>query len=263
MPFDELSDEQNNQIARGFDATPELIPFIQYLLQDLWELGSSPQYIIDILKLLGLPKNSTILDLACGKGAVSLQIAKALGYNALGLDLFEPFIKEAKQKALELGLKDLCKFEVEDIHTAVQNKRNFDIVILASAESLLGNIKNTITLLRKCVRQEGFIIFDSSYRRDNSILKDPNYSVIEKYDETISLLTSQSDEIVYEVKVPIEETKAINDSYTSSITRRANELTIKFPEKKELLLNYVKRQEEECKIINEEIVGCIWCLRKK
>ena len=63
MNFDELSDEQKIQVAKGFDATPQLIPFIPYLLQDLWALGSSPHLIIKILKSLNLPNTSKVLDL--------------------------------------------------------------------------------------------------------------------------------------------------------------------------------------------------------
>ena len=52
MDFNKLTDEQKVQVAKGFDATTELITFIPYLLQDLWALGSSPHLIIKILKSL-------------------------------------------------------------------------------------------------------------------------------------------------------------------------------------------------------------------
>jgi len=65
-----------------------------------------------------------------------------------------------------------------------------------------------------------------------------------------------------EVKIPIEETKAINDSFTFFIKKRANELLTKFPERKDMLIGYVKEQEEECKIIENDVVGCVWCIKK-
>jgi cyclopropane fatty-acyl-phospholipid synthase-like methyltransferase len=262
MEFDDLSDEEKNQVAKGFDATPDLIPFIPYLLQDLWELGSSPKIIIDILKSLNLPAESKVLDLACGKGAVSIQIANELGFRCHGIDLFKPFILEATNKAKEFGLTNLCSFEVESIQTAVETKKNFDVVILASAETLLGNIDQAVESLRKCIMQGGYYIYDGAYLKDKSSLTNPDCKVMRPYDETIHLLTSQGDKLIAEIEIPIMETNEINKRYTSLIKKRTEELLVKYPEKKELLINYVKKQEDECEIIEKEIVGCVWCLQK-
>lgn len=262
MEFDDLSDEEKIQVAKGFDATPELIPFIPYLLQDLWELGSSPKTIIDILESLHLNKKLKVLDLACGKGAVSIQIANKLGFRCHGTDLFKPFILEAIQKAKEIGVNDLCSFEVESIYSAVKNKRNYDVVILAAAESLLGSIDQAVKSLRECVVPSGYIIYDGSYLKSSSSITNPDYAAIRHYDETIRLLTSLEDKIIAEVEIPAEETMAINKSYTRLIKNRAEELSVKHPEKKKLFLDYVKKQEEECEIIENELIGCVWCLQK-
>ena len=262
MNFDELTTEQKDQVAKGFDATPQLIPFIPYLLQDLWALGSSPHLIIKILKSLKLPENSKVIDLACGKGAVSCKIADELRFEVLGIDLFKPFIDIAKQKARKFKVENLCTFSVEDADKAVNTYKNFDVLILASAESLLGRLENTIISLRKCVRQSGYIIFDGSYLLEDAKIDNPDYAVIENYESTVKALKSQGDEIVQEVFVPAEETKKVNDEYTELIRKRSEELIAKYPDKKEMLYNYVKKQEEECKIIENEIAGCIWCLKK-
>jgi cyclopropane fatty-acyl-phospholipid synthase-like methyltransferase len=262
MDFNELNDAQKFQVAKGFDATPGLVPFIPYILQDLWTLGSSPHLIIDILRSINLPVNSTVLDLACGKGAVSIKIAQELGYRVTGLDLFKPFIEAAKQKAKEHSVEGLCSFEVEDINSAVTKHKNFNVVVLASAESLLGEIENAIISLRNCIRKYGYIIFDGAYLLENAEIDNPDYAVLKNYNETIKALTSQGDEMVNEFIVPVDETKRINDEYTKFIKKRSEELSAKYPDKEDLFFNYVKKQEEECKIIEEEIGGCIWCLRK-
>ena len=262
MDFNKLTDEQKVQVSKGFDATTELIPYIPYLLQDLWSLGSSPHLIVKILQSLKLPYNSKILDLACGKGAVSCNIANKLGFKVLGIDLFEPFIEIAKQKAVELKVEELCSFKVEDIYFAVRTNRNYDIVILASAETLLGEIENAVISLRNCIRQNGYIIFDGSYLLEDAMIVNPDYSVLKNYNETKLALTSQGDEIIQEVFITVEETKKINNQYTELISKRAEELIIQHPDKENLLFSYVRKQEEECKIIENEIGGCIWCIKK-
>jgi len=67
MEYDDLSEQHKIQVAKGFDATPELIPFIPYLLQDLFELGSWPEIIIDILDSLHLNKKQKCLILPAAK----------------------------------------------------------------------------------------------------------------------------------------------------------------------------------------------------
>jgi len=262
MEFDELSENQKIQVAKGFDATPELIPFIPYLLQDLFELGSSPKIIIEILKSLDLKIDSTVLDLACGKGAVSIQIAKSHGFSCKGIDLFKPFVEFANKKAIEEGVNHLCRFEVADIKTSVQNERNYDIVVLASAETLLGEIHNAIREMRNCIHSGGFIIYDGSCLNNKSSLENPDYSVIKNYDTTIKQLASFGDEIINEVIIPVEDTIKIDKMYTGAIRKRANELAEIHPDEKKLFFDYVMRQEEECSIIENEITGCIWCIRK-
>jgi len=78
----------------------ELIPYLPYLLQDLWELGSSPPDIISLItKHADVSGQPTVLDLACGKGAVSIQLAKELGCQTKGIDLIPEFIDFAPKKA--------------------------------------------------------------------------------------------------------------------------------------------------------------------
>jgi cyclopropane fatty-acyl-phospholipid synthase-like methyltransferase len=262
MEYDDLSEQQKIQVAKGFEATPELITFIPYLLQDLFELGSSPDIIINILSSLHLGKKTKVLDLACGKGAVSIQLAKSLGFSCKGTDLYKPFVEFAINKAVEEGVNHLCRFEVNDIKTSVQNEKNYDVVILASAETLLGEIHNAIGELRNCIRNGGFIIYDGSYLNDESSLENPDYFIIKNYNATVKQLTSFGDAIIKEVKIPLEETIGIDKMYTEAIRKRANELANIHPGKKKLFFDYVKKQEDECSIIENDLTGCIWCVKK-
>jgi 2-polyprenyl-3-methyl-5-hydroxy-6-metoxy-1,4-benzoquinol methylase len=203
-----------------------------------------------------------VLDLACGKGAVSIQIAQRLGFSCKGVDLFKPFIETAKEKALGAGVNHICQFEVMDINNAISKKRNYDVVILAAAESLLEEVNDAIGFLRKCIRKGGIIIYDGAFLNENSSIANPDYSVIRKYKETLKQLTSCGDEIIREVIVPNEETMKINKAYTDAIRIRANELALIHPHNKKLFSDYVKKQEEECSIIENDLTGCIWCIRK-
>lgn len=78
----------------------EILPFIPYFLQDFFELGSSPKDITYLIKQhMRLSAESNFLDLACGKGAVSIGIAKELGNPVKGIDLIPAFNRRSKMQS--------------------------------------------------------------------------------------------------------------------------------------------------------------------
>lgn len=68
------------------------------------------KFIVNLLTHLQLPKDSHVLDLACGKGRHSLTLNE-LGMNVMGVDLSEQSISHAKQ------------FENDKLHFRVQDMR--------------------------------------------------------------------------------------------------------------------------------------------
>ena len=54
-----------------------------------------------ICKYIDLSDKTRILDLACGKGAVAVEVAQKLNVRVKGIDLMPEFIEVARQKAIE------------------------------------------------------------------------------------------------------------------------------------------------------------------
>ena len=75
------------KLARSLTAeTTELLLFMPYLLKDFWELCSDPDVMIKLIeKHVNITENMRILDLACGKGAVSVRIAQKLRVSVKGI----------------------------------------------------------------------------------------------------------------------------------------------------------------------------------
>src|SRR5512140_3618904 len=96
-------EEKTAQSLSANDA--ELLPYLPYLLQDLWELGSNPADIIELIEK-NVPNKSEmkVLDLACGKGAVSIKLAELIECSIKGIDIIPKFIDAANIKAKELTL---------------------------------------------------------------------------------------------------------------------------------------------------------------
>jgi len=245
------------KLAKSLTAeSTELIPYLPYLLQDLWELGSSPKDIIDMIqKHIQVSEKTKVLDLACGKGAVSVQVANALGCRVKGVDIISEFIDFADKKAQEYGVQDLCEFKVGDINEAVKIEKDYDIVILGAVGDVLGNPEETIQKLKDTVKNGGHIFIDDAYGNDNDDGKYPSRKkwILYFQNAGVKLLDERFNED--------DELKSLNDEQQSFIVKRANELKGKYPDKAYLFDSYIKSQQAECYELANEIFGVTMFLR--
>jgi len=242
--------------------TTELLPFLPYLLQDLWELGSSPRDMIRLIKKhMPISENSKILDLACGKGAVSINIAKELGVKVYGFDLIPEFIEYSIQKAKELDVGKLCHFAVDDANEVVDMEKNYDCVIFGAAGNILGTPQETLVKLMKTVKTNGYIIIDEAYLPDgggNENVQYKNYDYL-THKQWLDLFKDNELKLVEEV-ANVEEYDF--DSDNKAIAARANELIEKYPEKRAIFEGYIQSQLNECDDLENNVVAVTWMLQK-
>jgi len=157
----------------GFDK--ELFPFLSYILQDLCEIGADPDAIIRLIRKHGKRyPELKVLDLGCGKGAMSVKVAKALGCRCYGIDAIPEFITFAHQKAIEYEVTHLCTFEVADIRKKVKDLSDYDIVILGAIGPVFGDYYITLITLTDCIKPQGIFIIDDGYIEDNSNYSHPS-----------------------------------------------------------------------------------------
>jgi SAM-dependent methyltransferase len=248
-------------ISDSLETSSYMLPYIPYLLQDLWALGSSVEIILKVIEELRLPKTARILDLGCGKGAVSIQIASRFGFHVTGIDAMEPFLRDAIRKAEEFNVSNLCEFIKADILNYTLNKHNFDIVILASLGGVLGSLRNTIARLRMQVKNNGCIIIDDGYLKQSDHLNRKGYERCLNHKQTLDELISFGDILLKEINTD-DVSLEINEEYTALIKKRGEELIASNPEMKDEINNYILTQEEECKFLDDEIGGAVWVLKK-
>lgn len=258
-----MTQKTDELLARSLTAeTTELIPFLPYLLQDFWALGSSPRDIAGLIKKhMLLDKQTKILDLACGKGAVSIHIAQNLGVNVYGFDLTSEFIDYSKEKAKELNVAELCNFTVADANNVVNTERGYDCVIFGAAGNILGNPEETLRKLIQTIKPGGYIIIDEAYLSDdvnNSEVKYKNYEYL-SHNEWRSLFESNGLFLVEELQ---SNGDYDFDTDNNNIAKRALELISKYPEKKSIFEGYVKSQLAECEDLTDNLVAITWMLQK-
>jgi 2-polyprenyl-3-methyl-5-hydroxy-6-metoxy-1,4-benzoquinol methylase len=260
--FEYMHENTDSQIATSLEVQSDLLPFLPDLVIDLWALGSSPGEIVELVRQLALPAETTkVLDLGCGKGAVSIALAREFGFQVLGIDAFQPFLRDAQQKAQEHKVAPLCRFMVANIHDIIDTARDFDIVIYAALGNVLGSFDECVAKLRQTIHPGGYMIIDDGFLKRSKKFLHPGYEHYGSYETTRQWLTAHGDTIVTEVILPDEVTTSVNDEYLHAIQGRAQDLISAHPELETLINEYVANQIEECKIINEELTGAIWLLQ--
>jgi len=258
-----MKKETEETLARSLTAeTTELIPFLPYLLQDLWALGSNPRDMLHLIKKhVPVSKAAKILDIACGKGAISITIARELVVNVYGFDLMPDFIQYANKKAQKLNVSSLCHFSVADANNVTSVETNYDCVIFGAAGNVLGSPQQMLDKLRRTIKPGGFIIFDECYLpdgSDNEKIKYKNYEFL-THGQWRQLFADNDLTLVEEM--PSVETYDF-DSDNKAIAARARELTEKHPEKRAIFEQYIQSQLDECDDLEHSVIGVTWILQK-
>lgn len=249
------------KLARSLTAdNTALIPHLPYLLQDFWALGSSPADMLHLFqKNIAPDPNMKVLDLACGKGAVSIQMAQALGIHFKGIDFFPEFIDQARKKALEAGVSDLCRFEVGDANDSLKTERDYDCVIFGAVGNIFGDHKTSLKALIATIKKGGYILFDDAYVADEGqqLNSEHDYPTYEEWRAIFKGLKLEMIDCLDSSNISHEQV----EKEMNWIISRADELKRIHPSQKDLFDQYVENQRSEYQDLEHDLVGATWLLR--
>src|SRR3990170_1662436 len=230
-------------VVTAMDGTDkELFPFLPYILQDTWEIGAEPITIIKLIyKYANNFSNLNLLDLGCGKGAVSVMAAHKLNCRCHGIDAIPEFIDEARQKAIEYHVDHLCNFEVDDIRIRTKTLARYDIIILGAIGPVLGDCLSTLTSLLKNLNADGIIIIDDGYIENNSTFTHP---------------------LIDEVIMAKDEIKDSDNNIYANLEKRCLELMELHPDKQNLFQSYICKQVEANDVLENKVVCSTMVIKK-
>jgi len=243
-----------------------LVDYLPYIFQDHWELGTSSEEIIEIIKKYKENySNLNVLDLGSGKGAISVKIASELGCKCLGIDGINNFVAFSNNKAIEYSVNNICTFETGDIRSKIKTLEKYDVILLMAIGPILGNYYETLTQLSSHLSNDGLIIIDDGYVESEckKIYPNKEYPNVLKENEINDQVNKAGMKIIE--KMTINEISGTEEKYGTdfnNIEKRCMELVEKYPENKELFLGYIKRQKREYEILNNEIVPAIFVIKK-
>ena len=251
----------DESVAQAMETDVRLLPLLPELLADLWELGPSAEQVVAALESVGVEPDSTVLDLACGKGAVAVGLAEQLGVRVEGIDAFQPFLQAARALATERGVSHRCRFEQGDIRNLLGQEEQYDVALLLSVGPVLGDYEQTIAGIRRLVRAGGYIVIEDGFLAD-PVAHLPLAEGYAGHSETLRRLTACGDVVAQEVICPTEQARSVNQRNTDLIRQRASVVRASHPAFEQLIDEYVARQERETQILGTDVLCAIWVLRR-
>ena len=115
------------------------------------------QYTRKAFKMLPEIENPVILDIGCGTGVATLELARLSGGRVVGIDIDETALDSLKQKVEHAGLANRMK-TVHSSMTDMQFRDNsFDIVWCEGAIYVIG-FDEGLRSWRRFIRPKGFLV---------------------------------------------------------------------------------------------------------
>jgi len=237
----------------------EMEEHIPYVLQDLWELGSIPEYIYLLIdKNVDKKGINKIIDFGCGKGAVLIYLAVRLDFQGLGIDIVSEFIESANQHAIENSVNNQIDFKTGDILKYIDKEEKHDVVIYGYDSGILGDVNETILQLGNRIQDSGYLILEIAFTADSK----NRIEGLPTEKELIEQLDQSGLDVIDRILWDVDKITTINEQNNKFINNRVQELMVKYPAKKQIFEQYMDNQIKECKLIEHEMICSTWILKK-
>ena len=145
--------KNNRRIKKEKNYWDKLSPEYDSFIQKNWKVYGTT-LLDEISKDVDF--DGYILDVACGTGLVSFEVAKK-AKKVYGIDIAPSMINEANKKLKEFNV-DNVEFKVSDAYTLPFNDNNFDIVICSNALHNMKEPRRALSEIKRVLKPEGKLI---------------------------------------------------------------------------------------------------------
>jgi hypothetical protein len=133
----------------------------------------------------------------------------------------------------------------------VKELSGFDVVILGAIGPVFGDYFSTLSTLAKCIKEKGIFIIDDGFIDDNS---DFSHPLIFKKSDLLQQIEKAGMELV-EIDIFNRDDIIDSDNHIfDTLKKRCLELIEKYPKKKNLFLDYIRRQEIENDVLENKVI---------
>jgi SAM-dependent methyltransferase len=143
--------------------------FQAFLDQSLNPRG--PELLYEIVGGLGLPRGANVLDLGCGEGQFSIELAKRFGFKVTGVDPVRRHIEIASARRDEAaksnpGLTELISFEFGAAEAVPLADTSVDLVWCREVLVLIDRLDTVFAECRRVLRPQGRMLIYQNCRTE-------------------------------------------------------------------------------------------------
>jgi ubiquinone/menaquinone biosynthesis C-methylase UbiE len=120
----------------------------------LWERHNA---ILDLIAEARLPKSSEILDVGCGAGYMTFDLAKR-GYHGVGIDAARKMVETCIAEGNRRGISQLWQYKEADAEQIPYPEKSFDAVICCGVIEYLPSDEELLREVRRLLRPNGVFI---------------------------------------------------------------------------------------------------------
>ncbi|MGZ5491936.1 MAG: SAM-dependent methyltransferase, partial [Nitrososphaeraceae archaeon] len=156
-----------------------------------------------LFSLLDIKPNSTVLDIACGKGEPLIRLAELYNISGIGVDISTYFIKDCENKKNKrIPNSDIKFLEMDGAKYSSKINELFDLTMCMGASFVYNGFIGTINALKKMTKPDGMLIIGEPYW-----LKEPD-------DEYLKMSGMKKDEFNSHYKnIDVGEKEGLNCIY--------------------------------------------------
>jgi ubiquinone/menaquinone biosynthesis C-methylase UbiE len=129
-------------------------------------------------------KSPHILDVGCGTGVPTIELARISNGNVTGIDVDEELLIILREKLIESGLEN----RVEALNKSIRNmdfqKDSFDIIWSEGAVFVIG-FENSIKNWREFLKPNGFLVLHDDIKNKSKklgLIENYSYKIIAEFD---------------------------------------------------------------------------------
>ncbi len=200
-----------------------------------------------------------MIELASGKGALAVLLARELGCRVTGVDAFAPFIAHAQEWAAHAGVARRCEFRVGNV-SRFRAGRAYDAALMIG----LFGLERAAPLLRAAVKPDGVYLIDDAFlasaRRHRTRGGAPGDAPTRA--EAQAFIAGLGDH-VEELWAPTpSEVRRLNASLYRRLARRADLLAQREPGLAAPLRRFLANQRRANSLMPGRLRPAIWLVRR-